>query len=347
MPAPRGRHVEAADLGVEQVGHGRREAIGGLRIARQQLVAVHDLHHTLGPGAVGEVDAIAERDGPVDALRRGAGRARLLARQAEVADETRVRGVAQVIDLRHTISPPAEGRAVRDEVRDTGVALPPVLVRALEAVEHGGEPRRLRGIGHVPDLVGQVAERAQEVRLVLVGARQRLAVADSHHRRTARLRLTLRARDVVQIARVLRIGDIDDRRAVVLGLAGERIHPLAAVVADVGDPARALVVHDRLVRGARLEVVHPHQAHVALLLGAGRERDEEGHGHQTGQTGDEAPGAHGAVAVGIDAPPGIARGDMSGPQPTRAPARRSIANPHGYFRPDGAGSARRGLQSKP
>src|SRR6266436_5450933 len=331
VPTPGRGHVEPADLGIEQVLGGRREAVGSLGIAREELLAVDDLEHALGPGAVREVDAVPQRDGPVHALRCGAGGAGLLPGQPEVADEARLRRIAQVVDLGHAVGAPAGRRAVRDQVGDAGVALPPVLVRALEAVEHRDEPGRLRGIGHVPDLVREVAERAQEIGLLLLRARQRLAVADPHHGRPARLRLALRAWDVMQVARVLRVRDVQDGRAVQLLLAGERVHPLATVVTDVGDPARALVVDDRLVGRAGLEVVRADQAHVALLLGRGGGCARE----QTAQHERGAPAAsraHGVVSVDIDAPPWVTRcGMKAGPKPTRGSAGRSIANPGGHF----------------
>ena len=50
------------------------------------------------------------------------------------------------------------------------------------------------------------------------------------------------AGNVREVLRPLRIGDVDDRRAVVLVPAGQRIGLRRAVVADVGDPALALLV---------------------------------------------------------------------------------------------------------
>ncbi len=298
MPAPGRRHVEAADLRIEQVLHGGRELLARLRIAREQLLAVHDLQHALGAGAVGEVHAVLVGDGPVHALGRGAGRARLLAGQPEVADEARLRRIAEVVDGRHPVGAPAARRAVGDEVGDAAVALPPVLVRALEPVEHRGEQRGLRRIGHVPDLVRQVAERAQEIGLLARPARQRLAVADARHRRAARFRLARRAGDVVQVRRLLRIRHVHDGGAVLLHLAGEGVHPQAAVMADVGDEPAALRVDDGLVRGARLQIVGADQAHVVLLGRPRRRRDERQQAHQEG----DSPRAHGPVSVGIDAP---------------------------------------------
>ena len=72
-----------------------------------------------------------------------------------------------------------------------------------------------------------------------------------------------------QILGLFRIGDIDDRGAVVLILSRERVGHFVAVMSDVGDPAVALFVNDGLVRGARLQVAVAHQAHVFCLILAG------------------------------------------------------------------------------
>ncbi len=63
------------------------------------------------------------------------------------------------------------------------------------------------------------------------------------------------------------IGDVDDRGAVRLGFAGLRIDRRgnvvgAAVMADIGDPALALVMDGRLVGAARLQIVGADEAHV-------------------------------------------------------------------------------------
>src|SRR5439155_11519928 len=93
VPAPVGIHHQPADLR-------RREVLARRRWRSVvQLPAIDDLQYALGAGAVREVHAVAVRDGPVHALGRVAGRARLLAGQAEVTDEPRPRGVAEVVDL--------------------------------------------------------------------------------------------------------------------------------------------------------------------------------------------------------------------------------------------------------
>ena len=261
-----GRHLQPRDLGSAQVlGRRRRRSL-------QQLLAIDDLQHAALVGAVAEIDAIAGgsgRDRAVQFCRHGAGGAGLLAGQAEVADLLRMRGIGEVVDLRHAPHPPV-GRA-RDEVGDAGVAFPPVLVRVLQPVEprhqHG-----VRGIGGVPDLVRLATEGAEHVDGILVGAsrssgRQALAVAHAHHLRAAAFVLAGLSRDVTKVFGLRGIGNIDERRAVVLGLAGQRIdgsgHVVgAAVMADVGDPAIALAMDRGLVRRARLQVVAADQFHV-------------------------------------------------------------------------------------
>ena len=120
-------------------------------------------------------------------------------------------------------------------------------------------------IGHVPDLVRRVAERAQQVDGAGIALRQRLAVAHAHHLRAAVLGQALLAGNVREVLRAARIGDVDDRGAVEFLGARQRIERLghllgAAVVADVGDPAAALLVDDRLIGAARLQVVGSRRA---------------------------------------------------------------------------------------
>jgi len=127
------------------------------------------------------------------------------------------------------------------------------------------------GVGH------RVAERPQQIRLAL-------AIAHARHLRAALLGAAGRAGDVSQIARPRRVGHVDDRRAIVLVDAGERISRLAPVVADEGDEAPALLVDRRLVGRAPLEIVVTDQLHVSRFgpvtarrlrrSGPGRERDQ-------------------------------------------------------------------------
>ena len=86
----------------------------------------------------------------------------------------------------------------------------------------GHQRDRFVGIGSLAD-----GRRPDEVALL----------AMPHHLRAARLALTLFARHVKERLRFLRIGYIDDGRAVVFDLAGERVERAAAVMTDVGDPA--------------------------------------------------------------------------------------------------------------
>ena len=59
------------------------------------------------------------------------------------------------------------------------------------------------------------------------------------------------------------------------GGAGEQILRLAAVMADVGDPARSLPVDNRLVGAAILQIVEADERHVGALLCRTWERDQE------------------------------------------------------------------------
>src|SRR5262249_50829440 len=100
------------------------------------------------PRAVREVHAVATRDRSVDALGRHAGRSRLLTGQPEIANEARARGIAEVVDLRHPVRPPAGWTSVGNEVGDARIALPPVLVRLLEAADDRVDLLRSRRIRH-------------------------------------------------------------------------------------------------------------------------------------------------------------------------------------------------------
>ena len=276
------RHHEPRDL--------RRAQIVRRRLLRsfQQFLAVDDLQDAALVGAVAEIDAVALRPGrdrPVQLGRHRAGRARLLAGQAEVADLHRMGGIAEIVDLGHAPGAPV-GRA-GDEVGDAGVALPPVLVGVLQPVQPGDQDRVGR-IGDVPDLMRLAAEGAQHVDGGAIGAGQGAAVAHPHHLRAACLVGARGARQMAQILRIGGIGDVDDRRAVGLGLSGHRIDRCrnvvgAAVMADIGDPAVALAVDRRLIGAARLQVAPAGQPHVRgfrrradlLLLGVCRARQDQ------------------------------------------------------------------------
>ena len=111
----------------------------------------------------------------------------------------------------------------------------------------------LRRIRDIPDLVRGAAVGPQQVDFILVGAGKLGAVAHTRHLRTARFAIAPRirrvARNVRQIFRISRIGDVHDGRAVTPSSrsAGSA---RATVVADIGDPAIALLVDRRLIGAA-------------------------------------------------------------------------------------------------
>src|SRR4029077_18181221 len=93
------------------------------------------------------------------------------------------------------------------------------------------------------------------------------------------------AGNVFEVFRVGRIGHVEDRGAVELSLPGELVHRLwhvrrAAMVADIGDVAVALLMDGRLIGRARLQVVHTDEAHVG---GFGRIADLRRLGERGGE----------------------------------------------------------------
>ena len=203
--------------------------------------------------------------------RNRACRAWLLAGQAEVANERWLRGVAQVIDLRHAARTPV-GRT-GDDVSDAGVAFPPAFVCVAKPADDNGDTAWLRGIGHVPDFVTGRAVAAQQIYLVLVRARQIAAVAQTHHLCASRFAgAAWLAWNMREVFRLLGFGDVDNRRSVGFLLAGERIERHTAMVPDVGNPPVTLFVDDGLVRAPGLKVVGADQFHVALFSTLLRER---------------------------------------------------------------------------
>ena len=138
-------------------------------------------------------------------------------------------------------------------------------MRVLVAFDQRDQVAGFGRVAHVPDFMARGAVGAQQIGLVGIALRQRLAVADAHHLRAAGFALTGFADDVGQVFGFFRIGDVDDRSAVVFRVAGDRIDVFAAVVADIGDPAITLLDDQRLVGTARLQVVVTDQAHVFRL----------------------------------------------------------------------------------
>src|SRR5258706_3136538 len=115
MPADRRRHLEAPDLGEHEIRVGR--LLGPV----EELLPIDDLHHARFVDAICEVDAIALRprgNHAVHLAGRHARRAGLLAREAEVADESRIHRVREVIDLRHAARAPSVDSG--DQVSDAG-----------------------------------------------------------------------------------------------------------------------------------------------------------------------------------------------------------------------------------
>src|SRR5262245_11516920 len=183
-------------------------------------------------------------------------RAGLLARQTEVTDKNRLGGIAQVVNLRHAAGAPF-GRAGNEE-RDPRVAFPETFVSIPQSADHNSHATWLSGIGHVPDFMGGVAEAAKQIDLASVCPRQLAAVAHASHLRPAglaRARCRRLARDVCDVLRLLRIGYVDDRRAVVFRLAGYRIHLRPTVMTNVRNPAITLLVDRWLVCTPGLQIV--------------------------------------------------------------------------------------------
>src|SRR6266508_2240877 len=92
----------------------------------------------------------------------------------------------------------------------------------------------------------------------------------ARHLRAALLGQPLIAWNVPEILGPARVGDIDEGGAVELVSPGQRIAWLghlfgAAMMADIGDPATALLVNGRLVGAARLQVVAADECHILSL----------------------------------------------------------------------------------
>jgi hypothetical protein len=144
---------------------------------------------------------------------------------------------------------------------------PPTLMSILQSFNDPGEQRWLGRIGDVPNFVGTAAEDPQHIGLARIPLGQCLTVADAHHLRAALFVMALQAGNVREVFGLCRIGYIDDRGAIVFGLAGEPIDGLrhvgrSAVVPDVSDIAAALMVDGRLIGAARMQIAVAHEPHV-------------------------------------------------------------------------------------
>src|SRR6516162_11124582 len=104
------------------------------------------------------------------------------------------------------------------------------------------------------------AEHAQQIRFIGVAFGQRAAVAHACHLCAAFLVVAGRAGNMRQRLRMPRIGYVDDRSAAEFRLPSERIERLwhlrrAAMMADIGDVAVALMMDSRLIGAASLEII--------------------------------------------------------------------------------------------
>ena len=172
---------------------------------------------------------------------------------------------------------------------------PPVLVGVDQpGFLHGGDQNRARRRGHIPDLVAAAAHCAQQVDVAVDASGQIAAFARAHHLGFA---VSFPTRDVEQILRIFGIGDIHDRGAVALFGAGERILVAAGVVADIGDPAIALLLNDRLVGATSLQVVVAHEPHVQRFFAFGGVLCVRAATHRE-QQGSESSGNSGSTKYG-------------------------------------------------
>ena len=270
MRAVQGRHRQPRDFGQAQIV--RRRLLRPV----EQLLAVDDLQDAALVGAVAEIDAVAR--GPVEiGPCSSVGTAPVEPGSWPGRPKSRIfsgmRGIGEVVDLRHAARAPV--RRARDQEGDAGVAFPPVLVRVLQPADprdqHG-----IGGIGDVPDLMRLAAEGAQHVDRV--GDRPSAAPCRRRPAPSARRRLhiclpgpgmcrryfgcagSVTSTIEVPFGSALPVMRID-RRGNVVG---------AAVMADIGDPAVALMMDGRLIGAARLQVAGADQLHVG---GFGRRAD--------------------------------------------------------------------------
>src|SRR5947207_15424335 len=146
----------------------------------------------------------------------------------------------------------------------------PALMRALQPLDDARDEFWVRRIGGVPDLVRLIAEWAQQINRARVALGEALAVADPHHLRAAGLVIALLAWDMGEGFGMRRVGHIGDRGAGELRLSGQRVDRFlrcrdAAVMADIGNPAVALMMDPRLIGAAPLQIVVADKAHIAGL----------------------------------------------------------------------------------
>ena len=216
--------------------------------------------------------------------RYSSGPVRLRPDQAERTDVFRVTGddrgqaspdcrrrIAPVIDDHRLALAPSIGRRhvpTARHIGETALALPPELVRVANALQ-GCHWQRLLDIGHVPDLVSRLLggislDVAQQVDVAGHPAGQLGAEAHARH-----LRLTSLDgdRNMEGLLRPLRIGDVDDHRAVRLQRAAlERVGLDATVRAHERDGLAIRIDDDvRLVRGPELQIDVADPFHVFLL----------------------------------------------------------------------------------
>ena len=208
------RQIEPRDHGIFEI------SLGGVLGSVKQFVAVEDFDYAAVSRAVRCVHAIALGAGGHHAVHvagRSSRRTGLLSWQAEVTDEHRLGRIAQIVDLAHSLGAPAG--LSRDKKSDSGVALPPTLVSVAQPVEDDIHARGLCRIGHVPHFMSGGPRRPQHIEFVFVGSWQLGPITNPHHLCAARFTGPGRARvagNMSQVLGLLRIGDVDERRSVVL-----------------------------------------------------------------------------------------------------------------------------------
>ena len=219
--------------------------------------------------------------GPCNSVGTAPVAAGLLARPAEIADLHRLRRIAEVVDLGHAPEPPA--RDSGDEVGDAGVALPPVLVRVLESARRPV----VTSTGFAGSVTSQISWASppkvrSRIDLARVALGQRLAIADAHHLRRRPPRLCPRRPGMcARYFGCLRIGHVDDRRAVEFRLArsagsSASAPSVSAVMTDIGDVTVALLVDRSAGTRCGLQIVvadEPHVLGFRRIADLGRLRD--------------------------------------------------------------------------